>query len=108
MDSIELPAQRTSFEQLRKQAIGLRRAGHSRREIKALLGIRSNETLGKALRGEPPPEWTRRPRAKDDLHAKARELRAQGHDYAEIAARHWAWPRALSPPGCMTCPGRIG
>lgn len=26
------------------------------------------------------------PRAKDDLHAKARELRAQGHDYAEIAA----------------------
>ena len=39
-----------------------------------------------ALRGEPPPEWTRRPRAKDDLHARARELREQGLDYDDIAA----------------------
>ena len=37
------------------------------------------------LRGEPPPEWTRRPRAKDDLHAQARELRERGLDYEEIA-----------------------
>lgn len=90
MNSTELPASQpergAAFEQLRERAIALRRAGHSRREIKALLGITSNETLGKALRGEPPPDWTRRPRAKDDLHDKARELRAQGHDYAEIAA----------------------
>lgn len=90
MNSTGLPATRpgrgAAFAQLREQAIALRRAGHSRREIKALLGISSNETLGKALRGEPPPEWTRRPRAKDKLHAQARELRAQGHDYAEIAA----------------------
>jgi DNA-binding CsgD family transcriptional regulator len=90
MNSPELPAQRVGhgekFEQLRERAIALRRAGRSRREIKALLGITSNETLGKALRGEPPPEWTRRPRAKDDLHARARELRAQGRDYDEIAA----------------------
>jgi Homeodomain-like domain-containing protein len=78
--------QAKKFQHLREQAIALRRSGHSRREIKALLGITSNETLGKALRGEPPPEWTRRPRAKDHLHAQARELRAQGHDYAEIAA----------------------
>ena len=75
-----------AFEQLRERAIALRRAGHSRREIKALLAIGSNATLDKALRGEPPPERTRRPRAKDDLHAKARELRARGRDYEEIAA----------------------
>lgn len=117
MDSTNLPAaragHRAAFEQLREQAITLRRAGHSRREIKALLDIRSNETLGKALRGEPPPEWTRRPRAKDGLHAKARELRAQGHDYAEIAAAlgvakstvsAWVhdmpWPNRLSYEEC--------
>src|SRR3984957_4919145 len=75
-----------SFPELREQAIALRRAGKSRREIKDILGIGSNETLGKALRGEPPPEWTFRARAKDDLHAKARELRARGHTYDEIAA----------------------
>jgi transcriptional regulator with XRE-family HTH domain len=77
---------KVSFSQLRDQAIALRRAGKSRTEIKAILGIGSNETLGKALRGEPPPEWTLRPRAKDDLHAKARDLRGQGRTYNEIAA----------------------
>ncbi len=77
---------RDSFDRLRQQAIALRRAGRSRREIKDLLGIGSNATLDRALRGEPPPEWTRRPRAKDDLHARARELREQGLDYAEIAS----------------------
>ncbi len=89
MNSAELPARRpgygTAFEQLRGQAIALRRAGRSRREIKALLGIGSNATLDKALRGEPPPDWTRRPNAKDALHARARELRQQGLDYEEIA-----------------------
>ena len=69
-----------------ERAIALRRAGHSLREIKQILGIGSNQTLHEALRGEPPPEWTRRPRAKDDLHARARELRAQGLDYDDIAA----------------------
>jgi transposase-like protein len=73
-------------ERLREQAIALRRAGRSRREIKEILGIGSNQTLSEALQGEPPPEWTRRPRAKDDLHARARELRAQGLDYDDIAA----------------------
>ena len=87
MDSIQLGSgPRTSAtDGFRAQAIALRRAGRSRREIKEILGIGSNETLSQALRGEPPPEWTRRPRAKDDLHARARELRAQGLDYEEIA-----------------------
>jgi transposase len=73
------------LEQLRTQAIALRRAGKSRREIKEILGI-GNSTLDPALRGEPPPLWTARPNAKDDLHAKARDLRARGCTYDEIAA----------------------
>ena len=63
----------------------MRRAGKSRREIKQILGV-GNSTLDRALRGVPPRPWTRRPRAKDDLHAKARELRARGYTYVEIAA----------------------
>jgi transcriptional regulator with XRE-family HTH domain len=70
---------------LRERAITLRRSGRSRREIKQILGITSNSTLDKLLAGEPPPEWTRRPRAKDDLRDKARQLREQGLDLARIA-----------------------
>lgn len=75
------------FDELRRQAIALRRAGKSRREIVEILGIRSNTTLNKALQDEPPPEWTRRPRAKDERHEEACEMRARGHTYAEIAAQ---------------------
>ena len=102
-----------SADSRREQAIALRRAGRSRREIKEILGVTSNETLGKLLAGEPPPEWTRRPRAKDDLHAKARLLREQGHDYDRIAAElgvskgtvsAWVhdlpWPDRLSYEEC--------
>ena len=70
--------------ELHEQAVGLRRAGKSRREIKEILGV-GNSTLGPALRGEPAPLWTLRPRAKDELRAKARELRAGGSTYDEIA-----------------------
>lgn len=72
---------------LREHALMLRRAGKSRREIKELLGPMSNSTLDGALRGAPPPDWTRRPNAKDDLRAQARELRTQGLAYNQIAAR---------------------
>lgn len=72
--------------QLRKQAVLLRRQGKSLRQIKEILGPMSNATLHDALRGEPPPEWTRRPQAKDELRARARELRDQGSSYAQIAA----------------------
>lgn len=71
---------------LRQRIVQLRREGKSRREIKELLGPMSNSTLDDALRGEPPPAWTRRPNARDDLQARARELRGQGLDYEEIAA----------------------
>jgi transposase len=97
----------------REQAIALRRAGKSRREIKKILGVGSNTTLNGLLAGEPPPEWTRRPNAKDDLHAKARLLREQGYDYNRIAAElgvskgtvsAWVhdmpWPERLSYEEC--------
>jgi hypothetical protein len=71
----------------RRQVVALRRAGKSVREIKAITGIRSNRFLTDALRGVPPPAWTYRPNAKDDARVKARELRAAGHSYNEIADR---------------------
>jgi transcriptional regulator with XRE-family HTH domain len=70
---------------LRARIVQLRREGRSRRQIKEILGTMSNSTLDDALRGEPPPEWTRRARAKDDIRERARELRGQGLDYEEIA-----------------------
>ena len=102
-----------SVDGRREQAIALRRAGKSRREIKEILGVGSNTTLNELLAGEPPPEWTRRPNAKDGLHAKARLLREQGYDYNRIAAElgvskgtvsAWVhdmpWPERLSYEEC--------
>ena len=74
------------LELLRERAVTLRRQGRSLRQIKQILGPMSNVTLNDALRGVPPPDWTVRPNAKDEQRAKARELRAQGMDYEEIAA----------------------
>ena len=79
--------QRTGFPELRAQAITLRRAGKSRREIAELLEITSHSILNEALKGEPPPPWTLRPNARDDLRAKARDLRAGGHSYNAIVAQ---------------------
>ena len=73
--------------QLREDAVALRRAGKSVRQINQILGPIGHRALHDALRGEPPPEWTRRPNAKDALRAKARELRLQGLDYEEIVAQ---------------------
>ena len=72
---------------MRERAIALRREGKSRREIQAILGLTSRSTLNELLRGVPPPDWTRRPNAKDDLRDKARELRAEGLNYNQITAR---------------------
>jgi hypothetical protein len=73
-------------EELRARAVALRREGLSRRQIQERLNLGSNGALGPLLEGEPPPEWTRRPNAKDDLRAKARELRKAGRTYDEIVA----------------------
>ena len=72
------------FEGLREQAVALRREGLSRRQIRDRLKVYNNDILNRLLEGEPPPEWTKRPNAKDDLRAKARELRLQGMTYDQI------------------------
>lgn len=75
---------RADFESLRDQAVTLRRAGLSRRQIRDRLHVHNNDILNRLLEGEPPPDWTRRPNAKDDLRARARELRGRGMTYDEI------------------------
>ena len=75
------------LDRLRERAIALRREGKSNREIKAILGPMSTSTLTCFLRGVPPPDWTRRPNAKDELRTMARSLRNLGLDYDEIVAR---------------------
>jgi transcriptional regulator with XRE-family HTH domain len=94
---------------LRGRAVELRLAGKSLREIKEILGPMSNTTLHSALKGTPPPDWTRRPNAKDDVRAQARELRARGLAYHEIAARLGVskssvslWVRDLPVPDRLT------
>jgi hypothetical protein len=72
---------------IREQAVDLRLAGKSLREIKEIVGPVGNSTLNEMLRGIAPPDWTRRPNAKDDVRAEARKLRAQGVDYNTIAAQ---------------------
>ena len=104
-------------DQLRVQAIALRRAGKSVRQIKQILGPIGNRALQAALRGEPPPDWTRRPNAKDNLRTKARYLRLQGLDYEEIVAQLGVskssvslWVRDLPRPprvARMSVPGAL-
>ena len=65
------------LDRLRERAIALRREGKSRTEIQAILGLAGRSTLNELLRGVPPPDWTRRPNAKDDLRDEARQLRAE-------------------------------
>ena len=60
------------FEGLREQAITLRREGYSLRQIRDELKIFDSDILNQLVKGEPPPEWTKRPNAKDDLRDKAR------------------------------------
>lgn len=48
------------------------------------LFVDNNDILNRLLEGEPPPEWTKRPNAKDGLREKARELRLNGMTYDQI------------------------
>jgi transposase len=68
----------------RAKAVELRRSGLSISQIAKELGLSGNGALRKWLKGVPPPEWTKRPRAKDEYRAKAVELRLQGLSYNEI------------------------
>ncbi|MFC1435283.1 helix-turn-helix domain-containing protein [Streptacidiphilus sp. N1-3] len=96
---------------LRERAVTLRRGGMSRRQIRDELRIWNNGTLNRLLEGEPPPEWTRRPNAKDDLRAKVRELRTEGLTYDEIQEQLGVsrssvslWVRDLPRPPRRQCP----
>ncbi|MBT2491795.1 hypothetical protein J7E96_25355 [Streptomyces sp. ISL-96] len=80
----EILGKYADFEGLREQAISLRRQGLSRRQIRDLIQVDNNDILNRLLDGEPAPDWTKRPNAKDDLRAKARELRLQGLTYDQI------------------------
>ncbi|WP_435612072.1 hypothetical protein [Streptomyces sp. bgisy159] len=80
------PGKYADFETLREQAVALRRRGYSLRQIRDELKIFNNDILNRLVKGEPPPEWTRRPNTKDDLRARARELRLQGWTYDRIEA----------------------
>lgn len=78
------PGKYADFEGLREQAVALRRAGLSRRQIRDRLHVDNNDILNRLLQGEPAPEWTKRQNAKDDLRDRARELRLQGWTYDRI------------------------
>lgn len=78
------PGKYADFEGLRERAVALRRQGLSLRQIRDELKIFNNDILNQLVKGEPPPAWTKRPRAKDDLREKARELRLQGWTYDQI------------------------
>ncbi|MFB7914600.1 hypothetical protein [Streptomyces sp. NPDC056061] len=80
----EITGKYADFEGLREKAVALRRAGLSRRQIRDRLLVGNNDILNRLLEGEPAPEWTKRPNAKDDLREKARELRLQGWTYDRI------------------------
>ncbi|MDX3248133.1 hypothetical protein [Streptomyces sp. ME18-1-4] len=78
------PGKYADFETLRERALTLRREGLSRRQIRDRLHVDNNDILNRLLEGEPPPDWTKRPNAKDDLRHTARELRLQGWTYDQI------------------------
>ncbi|MFE6398801.1 hypothetical protein [Streptomyces alboflavus] len=82
----EITGKHADFEDLRERAIALRREGHSLRQIRDKLKVFNNDLLHRLVQGEPPPEWTRRPNAKDDLRERARQLRLQGWTYDRIQA----------------------
>ncbi|MGW0700951.1 hypothetical protein ACWD0A_16870 [Streptomyces sp. NPDC002867] len=99
------------FEALRTQAMALRREGLSLRQIRDRLRIDNNDLLNRLVKGEPPPEWTKRPNAKDDLRARARELRLQGMTYDQIQVELGCskssislWVRDLPKPAARFTP----
>jgi len=75
-----------SIADLPERARELRRQGLSVRQIAEQLGGRSTSTIQDWVAGVPPPEWTRRPNAKDAEREQARRLRLDGLTYGEIAA----------------------
>jgi len=74
-------------------------------QIERRLGV-SKHKLAEWLRGVPPPEWTARPNAKDDVRTRAVALRGHGWSVNDIAvelavarstARRWVKDLPLDP-----------
>jgi transcriptional regulator with XRE-family HTH domain len=78
------------FNPWRRAREGRRRSscgwpGLSRSQIADALGLGSGgQPLSRWLRDVPPPAWTLRPNAKDDLRERAVAMRAEGRSYREI------------------------
>ena len=70
------------LDQLREQAVTLRRQGKSRRQIKEILGPMSNSTLNQVLQGEPLP-----PERAGPGYAESKRRAAEG------VQRYWAAER---------------
>lgn len=75
------------------------------RQIQQRLGA-TRQQLSRWLRGLPPPAWTARPNAKDDLRQRAVTLRGQGWSVTDIAlelgvakSTAWRWVRHLPLDG---------
>jgi transcriptional regulator with XRE-family HTH domain len=87
---------------LRGTARRLRTAdGLSARQIGERLGV-PVRTVARWLEGLPVPAWTARPNAKDDVRARAVDLRAQGWSVPDIArelgvsrSTAWLWVKEL-------------
>jgi len=74
-----------ALESRQAKAIRLRRQGFSLSQIARILGLPSiNGNVTRWVRGVPAPGWTRRPRAKDEVRARAIRLRLEGRSYREI------------------------
>ena len=70
----------------REQAIQMRLDGMSLKQIADAFGFKSSGgSLAAWLKDVPPPEWTKRPNAKDDLREIAVAMRREGKSYREIA-----------------------
>jgi transposase-like protein len=72
-------------ESLKDQARDMRQAGMSVSRIAYELGVRSASVVQRWVADVPPPAWTRRPNAKDDVRLRARELRIAGGSLKTIA-----------------------
>ena len=73
-------------ERKKEKARELRWLGFSTPQIAKMLAVRSHSTVRDWVADIPIPEWTKRPRAKDDLREIARAMRRDGRSYREIRA----------------------
>ena len=87
-----------------ERARALRADGPSRRELIAERGV-GDDLLSQLLQDTAVPVSLRRPDAKDDVRARAVELRRSGATYDQIAAQPGV-SKNSARSGCVTCRGR--